>query len=814
MLEGFRVIDLSTDVAGAFGTKLLALNGADVIKVEPPQGDPTRCAGTDSSGDPDSSVLYAHLNTDKRSVVLDVENAEHRSILRQLLTSAHVVVESGYPGEWGAKGIDLAKIARERTSLILCSVTPYGQDGPQAHWRATALTAAASGGQMGLCGEPGRPPLKTAGHQAYYQTGLHVFASTLHALLAAQRSGIGDQIDISIQEAQAAALEGAGPNAMVHSTDAERGGNQMRASWGIYPCADGYVGVNAMRRQTSAVYRCIGHPELADDPEFLDILVNPLHNELVQALILEWTASRTGEEIYEASQEHRAPFALIPEPEQLLASKHLEETGFWQEVDHPVLGLHRLPGSPILIDGKRALPARAPLLGEHTAAVLSELSAARPHLEPEAKATSLPPPLPLDGIRVIDLTQVWAGPYATRFLADMGADVIHIEGPAFPDAIRGVGRSDEARAYDKSAYFNEYNRNKRGLSLDIQRPEGLAVLRRLVRNADVVIENWSVGVAERLGIGYEELKQVNPRLVFVQMPAFGKTGPEAERVGFGPTIEQMGGLVALQGYADEEPHKSGISYGDPTGGTVAAGATAMGLLRREKKGTGAHMVIAQRDNMLGLIGEYFVAASIGRPLSERLGSRDPHWAPHNVYRTRDDSGRSGGTMPGSPPVEFRETWLSLAVDSDAAWEALRSVVADPRLDDARYATAEDRKASEDLIDEVIAQWAQDRDPQEAAQALQAVGVPASPVLTPLMLLADAHLETRGFYPTVQHPVAGSHRTTHPVWRMGRRPISQLRPAPSFGEHNLVVLREVAGLSDSEIDALAEAGVIASAPTSS
>jgi crotonobetainyl-CoA:carnitine CoA-transferase CaiB-like acyl-CoA transferase len=814
MLREFRVIDLSTDVAGAFGTKLLALYGADVIKVEGPEGDPTRQLDTDQAGTPDSSVLYAHLNTGKRSVVLDIREAEQRETLRQLLSSADVIVESGQPGEWRQRGIDLVEISGERASRIICSVTPYGQHGPQSQWRATALTAAASGGQMGLCGEPGRPPLKTAGHQAYYQSGLHVFASTLHAMLAAKRSGVGDQIDISLQEAQTAALEGAGPNAMVHGTDAERGGNQMRATWGIYPCADGYVGINAMRRQTAAVYRCIGRPELADDPDFLDILVNPLHNELVQALILEWTASRTSAEIYAASQAHRAPFALIPEPEQLLASEHLQETGFWQEVDHPVLGSHRLPGSPLLIDGERAMPGRAPLLGEHTAEVLEELSQGRqaPPAATTPEPTS-PPPLPLHGIQVIDLTQVWAGPYATRFLADMGADVVHIEGPAFPDAVRAVGRSEEERAFDKSAYFNEYNRNKRSLILDIQRPEGLAVLHRLIKRADVLIENWSVGVAERLGLGYDDLTRINPRLVFVQMPAFGKTGPEAERVGFGPTIEQMGGLVALQGYADEEPHKSGISYGDPTGGTLAAGATALALLRRETSGTGSHVVVAQRDNMLGLVGEYFIAASIGRPLAMRCGNRHSDWAPHNVYRTGDDVGRSGTTMPGNPPQDFHETWLSLAVTNDSDWAALRQVVADPRLDDAAYETAAGRKVSEDSIDAVLAEWAQNRNPQDAARALQAAGVPASPVFTPLMLMSDDHLAVKEFFPTIHHPIAGAHRTTHPVWRMARRPIPALQPAPSFGEHNRPVLLERAELSESEIDALAEAGVIANTPTS-
>lgn len=808
MLDGVRVVDLSDDVAGGYGTRLFATYGADVIKVEPPGGDPTRRLATIRVGDPEASVLFGYVNAGKQSVVLDAEDPAERAKLWDLLLSADVVVESGAPGEWRDRGVDFGKLLDERPAIVVCSVTPFGQDGPRAQWRTTALTAFASGGQMMLCGEPELPPLKTAGHQAYYQGGLHAFSSCMTALFGARRTGRGEWIDISLQEAQAASLEGFGPAAMTRESDSGRAGNQARAIWGIYECLDGYVGLASMARQTASVYHCIGQSQWAGDPAFANILSTSDNNDLVTALIAEWVGARTAQEVYAESDRHRAPFALIPSARDLLEWEPFRANGFWREVDHPVLGRHALPAGPFAIDSDRGVSRRAPLLGEHTAEVLAELPARR---KPSASAKPQPVKPLMDGLRVLDLTQVWAGPYAARFLADMGADVIHIEGPTFPDAVRAVGRANVPRAFNTASYFNEYNRNKRDLVLDLHHPAGLSAFREMVRQADVVMENWSVGVAEALGIGFEELRAINPRVVMVQMPGFSQDGPEATRVGFGPSIEQMGGIVSLQGYPGGPPHKSGISYGDPVGGVVAAGAIALALLEREKTGRGSKVVVFQRDNVIGLIGEYLLAESIGRPLPTRLGSRDADFAPHNVYRAEDDDGRVQLGLAGGVLQEYHDTWVTIAVDSDESWRRLVDVIGDRRLEDPRYETLTGRRADEDLLDSIIAGWVSNQDAGACATRLQAAGVSAMPVLSPLMLVRDEHLNARGYYPRVTHPDAGVVRTTHPVWRLRRRVQPPLRPAPCFGENNDEVLRDLAGLSEREIDELRKTGVIAEEP---
>ena len=813
MLDGVRVIDLSTDVGGAFATRLLAVYGADVILVEPPGGHavrsiPPRAGGID--GGPDASILGAYLHAGKRSIVLDLDTPEDRATLDHLIASADAVVETHAPGALAAQGVDLDAAIERQPALVVTSITPYGQDGPRAHWRATSLTAAAAGGEMSLCGEPDLEPLKTAGHQAYYQGGLHGFSSTAMALLAARRSGTGDRIDLSLQEIQNATLEGAGPAALTRDSESTRGGNAARATWGIHPSADGYIGLAGMPRQSFSVYDCIGHPEFKEDPLFQNSWT-PEANDILQLLVPEWTMQHSSREIFELATEFRTPFSMIPTPRELLEWPGLVETNFWQQVEHPVLGRHPLPAGPIAFDGDRGVQRRAPLVGEHSEEIRADLaSAAKPPSTTSHDADDAPA-LPLAGLRVVDVTQVWAGPYACRYLGDMGADVIKVEGPAFPDSVRGLGGEFTAESVNLSAYFNEYNRSKRGLVLDLQQPEGAAALKRILATADVFVENWSSGIADRLGLGFEQLHAINPKLIHVSMPGFGHEGPDAARVGYGPTIEQMGGLVALQGYEGGPPHKSGISYGDPVSGTTTAGAVAIALHRRERTNEGCYIVVPQRDGIVGLIGEYIVAEAIGDPLPTRIGNRDPWMAPHAVYRTADTEPRVQLAIDGEPVAEITDTYLAIAVDSDEAWTALRSVVTDARLDNDAYATVPGRIAAQDEIDAVIAEWARDRDPDEASEQLQAAGVAASSVLTPRMLKYDEHLADREAFLTYDHPAAGKQLSTRPVWRMARRPITTLGPAPCFGQHNVEVLSEVAGYNATEIGAMAESGLIADTP---
>jgi crotonobetainyl-CoA:carnitine CoA-transferase CaiB-like acyl-CoA transferase len=828
-LDGITVVDLTHHVAGPFATRLLAAYGARVIKVERPgTGDPARLAGP-FPGDvphPERSGRFLYLNTGKESVTLDLKTPAGRAAVLEMAAAADLVVENFAPRVLPSLGLDWPTFHAVNPALSMVSISNYGQSGPYREYAGTNLTLFAAGGQMALTGEPDREPLVNGGTQALLQAGLHGFAAGVTAVFGARAHGHGVHVDISIQEVQAASLEGAGPAALVHGLDTGRTGNIMRALWGIYPCADGYVGCSCLERNVPNLLAAMGRADLLADPDFRNPRWRMEHNDEVVALLMEFFTRHTRRELQELALRHRVPFGVVATVDELLEWPTLRAKGFWQEVDHPVAGRLVYPGPPATIDGGGFLLTPAPRLGgagTGEPGAVGESGAPGPRLGrvPAAPAAGPPaadgePPLPLAGVRIVDLTMVWAGPYATRLLADMGADVIKVEGVANFDLVRGLAGfppDGPERPWDRSAYFNEYNRNKRGITLDLARPEGRRALLDLVRVADALIENYRADVLEGLGLGPDVLHAERPDLVIVSMPGFAKDGPERDQVGYGPTIEQMGGLVALTGYADGPPQKTGISYGDPVAGIMAAGALVTALVRRQRTGKGAVVEVSQRDNMIGLIGEAVLDWAMNRRLQPRRGNRHPRMAPHGVYPCRplpEAEGRPQGLL--SATTRATDRWVAVAVATDAQWRALCKAIGRPELaDDPRYAGAAARLAHQDELDALLREWTAERTDDEAMALLQARGIPASAVRTPLTLTTDPHLAARGFYREVDHPVVGRHRVAGPLWNLSSPRVEIRAPAPCFGQHTDTVLMDLVGLSAEAVRRLRDLGVTGDVP---
>ena len=401
--------------------------------------------------------------------------------------------------------------------------------------------------------------------------------------------------------------------------------------------------------------------------------------------------------------------------------------------------------------------------------------------------------LPFSGVRVLDLTMMWAGPYATRVLAEMGAEVLKIESPSAWDNIRTlIPLEGVEEPWNASYYFNDYNRDKKSVALDLAQERGRELFLGLVARSDVVIENYRASVMDNLGLGYESLRNAREDIIVISMAGFGKFGAERDHVGFGPIIEQMSGLASLSGYGDDGmPYKTGISYGDPVAGKAAVAAVALGLIRRRKTGLGVHVDLAQRETMSTLIGEAFVAASLRGETVPQHGNRDLRFAPQGVYR-----------------CEGIEQWLAVSVRTDEEWQALAAAIGAGEL---AGLSLEERRARHDELDVAIAAWAADRDPQAAMETLQGAGIPAGRVLDSDKIHDDPHLAARGYWVELPHPRMHAWKQPSSTWRFFEANPQLRRHAPLFGEHTQEVLSSLLGVTDSELNELREQAIIGDAP---
>jgi len=415
--------------------------------------------------------------------------------------------------------------------------------------------------------------------------------------------------------------------------------------------------------------------------------------------------------------------------------------------------------------------------------------------------------LPLTGIRVLDFSMVWAGPMCTRALADLGAEVIKIEATVRYDPERGPAAGGRGRLYpegipgerpyNRAGRFNEYNRGKLGITLDLKRSEGRSLVRELVRVSDLVVENFSAGVLDRLGLAYSELARLRPDSILISMPGFGNSGPEAHHVAYGPTQEAMSGLSGITGYAGGSPMLTGVFYGDPVGGTFAAVAAVTALWRRRHTGAGAHIDLSQQEALASLLPELLLDYQFNERILTPRGNRNPAIAPHGCY-----------------PCKGEDAWVVIAVEDDAQWRTLcRVMVRSDLADEPRLATSFRRLRCHDELDELIAAWTRTRDHYEVMHELQGAGISAQAVLNTAEVFQDPQYRERGFFQEVRHVESGTYPHASAAWRSSGVFPPIRRAAPCLGEHNSLVLGDLLGLSTKALERLEVDGVIGTEPVS-
>jgi benzylsuccinate CoA-transferase BbsF subunit len=505
----------------------------------------------------------------------------------------------------------------------------------------------------------------------------------------------------------------------------------------------------------------------------------------------EWLSEWKVLDLYKEAQRRRIPFATINRMQQLYESEHLRERQFFVRHEQPGVGTLVIPGMPSRYSKNQwSIRRPAPRLGEHSTEIARGDTWSRATVDkPSESATFLPKAgkQPLSGIRVLDFTWVWAGPYCTLQLAHMGAEVIRVEttkrlcpsrlvGP-FPDGKSGINRA---------GYFNQYNQGKRSIALDLSRPEGIEIACELVKHVDVVTDNFAAGVIERLGLGYDKLRSIKPDIIQISMSAFGQTGAFKGFIGYGPPAAALSGLFFGTGYADGDPCEIGISYPDPNAGVFGAFAVMAALTHRAKTGEGQFIDQSQWETVLVEMAEGLLEYSMTGKEPARKGNHDSAMAPHDCYKAAGDS----------------EQWVSIAVGTEAEWRSLCQAMGLPGLaNDPRFASADTRKRNEAQLDEIITKWTSQRDRWEITKRLQGAGVAAFPSMSNKDLTHDPHLKERGYLVQLEHPEVGRRIHAGIPWKMSASPCSVSKVAPLLGEDTEAVLTSLLKLSDEQIQEL-------------
>ncbi len=806
MLAPYRVLDL-TDERGQFAGKLLADLGADVIKVEPPQGDPARNRGpfVDDIPGPDRSLRWLAWNANKRSVTLDLSDAAGRDRFLHLAQSADFVLESFAPGRMDGLGLGYKALSEANQRLILVSISPFGQSGPYRDYQATDIVFWAMSGNMSISGESSGPPAHISDDcQSFLHAGGDAVIGALIALVQRRRTGRGQHVDLSIQEATARGLYQVTGSWDMTRRNLSReyrpsvGGGQLPWTW---RCRDGYViwvcpvGPGS-RQRLSGLFAWLD--EIGDGRELQSVDWENLQLEEMseddwkelRRQFADLFVDRTKRELYEAAMRYDFALFLSATSADTLADEQLQARGFWRDVNHPDLGRSiRVPGA--FARGDREIPAEtrpAPALGQHNNEVL-------------AKLASMPVPTnaadsvgshskPLAGIKIADFGWFMVGPQTIKPFSDFGADVIHVESTARLDALRLVGPfQDDVPDPERCGEYAQVRTGGRAINVNLGTEEGMAIARRLAKWADIVFNNFSAGAMERMGLGHEALRELNPDLIVLSCSGQGQDGPHAHGKGGGGHYAALAGFNELTGWPDGEPGYLS-AYTDFIAPRFNVPLLLAALDHRHRTGEGQYFEVSQFEAGVHWLTPSILDYTINDRVAKRNGNRQPDAAPHGAYRCTGDR------------------WCVIAVTTDFEWRALCNAMEVPTLaDDSRFATLENRKANEDQIDQIVQQWTQEREPYAIMDLLQGLGVPAGVVQTGEDLLEhDPQLRHRNFFQRLDHPALGSYRAPQASFRLPDAPCD-LRRARLIGEDTYEVLSEVLGYTDAEIERFAVAGAL-------
>ncbi len=773
-LSGIRVVELAESVAGEYCGKLLADFGAEVIKVEAPGcGSPTRAMAPVFGDDAgcEGSALFAYLNTNKRSVELDATSVAGAQRLHELIGTADAVIHHRTTSR-----------ADRHPGVVFCSITPFGQGAAAEFENAKSINvfhASGWGYHTPSHADPTRPPLQGPGRfLADYEAGLDAALCVASSLFGRLHTGSGEFIDISAHSVLVSRADCILGRFITGEVPAEghRDDYDQQGPASFFACADGFVYLYmTSRAHWLGVKALMGHPEWlnAFEDDWLEFSVTMEKVAEFQRGFAAWVRDLAKQTTADQAQRLGVPLVPVNGAADLHQSPQYRHRGFFQEVRHPMLGDAAYPTVPYMLSASPAeITSAAPTLGQHTAAVLERLDT--PHMAPAVKSAQLKPPKnprggPLEGVRVVELTKVWAGPYAGKLLALLGAEVIKIETAAIPEEMRAYGGTD----INHAPFFLSINPEILSVDFDIKSPEGMAGLRELIARSDVLINNLRPGAMERQGLGFAQLQEIKPDIISVSIKMWGNDGPLGHQTGYAPCFAALAGLASLVGYRGGPPLGASMRYGDSTVGAAAAYAAVVALLYRERTGAGQFVDVSAVETLSSMIGDCLLEHSLTGNNLEPDGNNHPDMCPHGCYPCSDGS------------------WVTVAVANDAEWQRLCDVLGAKALaTDPRYATLGKRRDNAEALDADLARLTRNYDAEHLAHRLRMAGVPSSKSATAIDVIGDQRLWDRELYRFVSDHREGQRPILGPSWRLARAPARIARGAPDLGEDTEYVLHEI------------------------
>ena len=813
-----RVLDLS-DHRGQLAGAMLADLGADVILVEPPGGSRARSVGPfveGREGDPEASLWFWSYNRGKRSIVLDLDDPAGQAHLRELAAGADVLIESDAPGAMSARGLGPDDLAVVNPALVYTSITTFGQSGPKADWAATDLIVSAAGMLSSVVGDEDRPPLRIPLDQCFLHASAEAAVASLIALRERKRSGQGQYIDTSAQQAVTQATQSAtlchlynSPDLLRMSGGARLGPFRVRLR---SPAADGFVSATILFGESIGPFGarlfewmhtqggCADSDLEVDWIHFVDGVMTgriPITEyDRIQQVAADFTATRTKAELLEVALEHRLLIVPVATVADVVESPQYAERGFWREISTGGIDSVRYPGPFAQLSATPLdLSMPPPTVGQHTAEVLAEADAALASVAPvsdelvaAAAASHRDPALPLADVKILDFMWVMAGPGSTRVLADWGATVVRVESSHKVEAARTIQPflNNEAGA-DNGGLYQNMNAGKIGITIDISKPESRDLILDLVRWADVVCESFSPHALRNLGLSYDDLCEVKPDIIMASTCLFGQSGPLSSLAGFGTMGASMSGFYEMTGWPDRDPAGVFGAYTDYVSPKFLSAVLLAALDHRDRTGEGQYIDLSQAEASMSFLAPAVLDYGVNGRMPAKLGNDHPSMSPHGVFAATGE-----------------DCWIAVACESDEQWQALCGVLGADAL--AGLGVGERRERADEIAG-LITAWTSERDAVEAHSELQAAGVPAHAVANSEMMAADPQLAHRRHFREVGHGSNGTMWVEGTRFSMSRSSDGISHGGPTYGEHTFEVLEQLLGYDADRVTELAVAGVL-------